>query len=375
MKELRIVPQINSFDSFAEFAEAFEVESKDLILTNEFIYDPVIKRENLSCSFIFQEKYGTGEPDDIMVEKILSKMHSCNCRRIIAIGGGTVIDIAKIMVLKNAENVDLLFEQKELEKEKELIVIPTTCGTGSEMTDISIINRTRKGTKMGLTSPAMFADHAVLIPEFLKNLPYYIFATSSIDALIHAVESFLSPGCSDYSEMYSRAAINDILGGYCRIAQRGKEERLKDGKIYLRASNFAGIAFGNSGCGAVHAMSYALGGKYHVPHGESNYVFFTEVLRKYYEKMPNGKIRALEKMIFNTARKNNFADTSDNGIDLLEKILAKILECKHMKAYGATQDDVEAFAASTIRNQQRLLKNNYVQLSEEEIQGIYQARL
>ena len=199
MKELLIEPQIDSFDTFAEFADEFSLGGKDLILTNEYIYDPIMKKEDLDCSYIFQENYGPGEPTDVMVDAILREINELDIKRVVAVGGGTIIDIAKILVLEGAENVDVLYDKKELAKSKELIIIPTTCGTGSEVTNISIINRTRKGTKMGLTSPAMFADYAVLIPEFLKTLPYYVFASSSIDALIHAVESYLSPICTDYT--------------------------------------------------------------------------------------------------------------------------------------------------------------------------------
>lgn len=377
MKELLIAPQIDSFDTFAEFAAEFSLGSEDLILTNEYIYDPIMKKENLACSYIFQEKYGAGEPTDVMVDAILEEMNKLGCKRVVAVGGGTIIDIAKILVLEGAENVDVLYDKEKLTKAKGLIIIPTTCGTGSEVTNISIINRTRKGTKMGLTSPAMFADNAVLIPEFLKTLPYYVFATSSIDALIHAVESYLSPSCTDYTEMYSVEAMKEILSGYCRIAKAGENVRFADSKMYLKASNYAGIAFGNSGCAAVHAMSYALGAKYHVPHGESNYQFFTNVLRKYQEKKPGGKIKKLSTLIRRIADDNGFAGAvgKEDGIEILEKLLAEILTRKEMKEYGAVQEDIPVFAASTIENQQRLLKNNYVPLTQEEIQEIYQARL
>lgn len=377
MKELLIAPQIDSFDTFAQFAAEFSLESEDLILTNEYIYDPIMKKENLPCSYIFQEKYGSGEPTDVMADAILEEMNKTGCRRVIAVGGGTIIDIAKILVLEGAENVDVLYGKKELVKAKELIIIPTTCGTGSEVTNISIINRTRKGTKMGLTSPAMFADHAVLIPEFLKTLPYYVFASSSIDALIHAVESYLSPSCTDYTEMYSVEAMKAILAGYCRIAKAGENVRFADSRMYLKASNYAGIAFGNSGCAAVHAMSYALGAKYHVPHGESNYQFFIGVLRKYQEKKPGGKIKKLSRLFRQITDENGFQGAAgrEDGIEILENLLAKILVRKDMREYGAEQADAAAFAASTVENQQRLLKNNYVPLTQHEIEEIYQARL
>ena len=376
MKELLIAPQIESFETFADFEKEFSIDENDLILTNEYIYDPIMKNENLNCHYIFQEKYGAGEPTDVMVDQILAEMNKVGCKRVIAVGGGTIIDIAKVLILEGAVNVDVLYDKDSLKKAKELVIIPTTCGTGSEVTNIAIINRTRKGTKMGLTSPSMFADYAVLIPEFLRTLPYYVFATSSIDALIHAVESYLSPNCTDYTEMYSVKAISDILSGYIRIAKTGQNARFLDSKMYLKASNYAGIAFGNSGCAAVHAMSYALGAKYHVPHGESNYQFFTDVLRKYEEKKPGGKILQLKELLEKVASDNQYRwdDEKENGIDVLEKILGEILDRKAMREYGAVEADIPEFAASTIANQQRLLKINYVELTQNEIEEIYRQR-
>lgn len=377
MRELLIRPEIHSFGTFSEFAKEFSLGGDDLILTNEFIYNPIMANENLNCHYIFQEKYGAGEPTDTMCDEILEEVNKLGCKRIIAVGGGTIIDIAKILVLEGAINVDVLYDKETLAKDKELIIIPTTCGTGSEVTNLSIINRTRIGTKMGLGSPAMFADYAVLIPEFLNSLPYYVFATSSIDALIHAVESYLSPDCTDYTEIFSVAAIKMILSGYCRIAVNGQLARYADSGKYLKASDFAGIAFGNSGCAAVHAMSYALGGKYHVPHGESNYQFFTEVLCVYKEKKPNGKIAELEELIRKITREAGFLTGSNgkDGITVLESLLAKVMERKTMSDFGATQEDIIPFAKSTIENQQRLLKKNYVPLSLEEIQEVFQKRL
>lgn len=374
MKELLVVPQIDQFDTFKEFAEAFSLSEKDLILTNEYIYDPVMAEAGISCPAIFQEKYGQGEPTDIMVDAILKEMNRYECSRIIAVGGGTILDIAKVMCLEDAKDTDSLYDRGELVKEKKLILVPTTCGTGSEVTNISVINRTRKGTKMGLTSLNMYADHAVLIPQFLDTLPYYVFATSSIDALIHAVESYLGPFSTSYTELFAVEAIREIIGGYCRIALNGQDARIADGPAYLKASNYAGIAFGNNGCAAVHAMSYALGGKYHVPHGESNYQFFTDVLYTYYKKQPEGKIRDIMDLIAETCRDNGFV-AEGNGIDMLAALLEKVLPRKQMREFGAVQEDIRPFAESTIANQQRLLKNNYVPLTVDEIEAIYQERL
>ena len=366
MKQLQIAPIIHEFSNFGEFCKEFQLTDKDLILTNEFIYKPLIAPYGVPCQTIFQEKYGAGEPTDTMVDAILAEMHRMNCGRIIAVGGGTVIDIAKVLAVAGAEaHVDALYaNMANLKAHHELFILPTTCGTGSEVTNISVINRTKLGTKQGLVSGAMFAAHAVLIPELISTLPYGVFATSSIDALIHAIESFLSPKANPFTEMFSVAAIHAILNGYKAVAADKNALKSLEGQ-FLRASTYAGIAFGTAGCGTVHAMSYALGGKYHVAHGESNYQFLIPVLELYREKAPAGKLGTLEALL-----REPLGGT--DGIAALKELLQAILPHKAMHEYGAVQEDIAPFAESTVANQQRLLGNSYVPLTLEDIQGLFQ---
>ena len=115
-----------------------------------------------------------------MVDAILDELRGKNYDRIIAVGGGTIIDIAKVLAVATAEDkVDDLYDRMPdgLTKVHPLVIVPTTCGTGSEVTNISIINRTTKGVKQGIVSPAMFANEAALIPGMLASLPYGVFAT------------------------------------------------------------------------------------------------------------------------------------------------------------------------------------------------------
>ena len=215
MLEMIWKPTLYGFDTCKEFAEAFRLNRDDLILSNAYIYEPYFGcMENLNCYVIFQEKYGAGEPTDVMVDAILADAAKTSCKRVIAIGGGTVIDIAKVLAVGGGESIDELYGMApELPKRRELVLIPTTCGTGSEVTNISIMARTRLGTKLGLVSPAMYADQAVLIPELLEGLPFGVFATSSIDALVHAVESSLSPKATPYTKLFGYKAIEMLIRG------------------------------------------------------------------------------------------------------------------------------------------------------------------
>lgn len=369
MKQLQINPVIYEYENFGQFAQAFALTENDLILTNEYIYNPMISKYGVPCQTIFQEKFGAGEPSDTMVDGILAEMNKKPVDRIIAVGGGTVIDIAKVLsVSDNTRHVDDLYEDAaNLKQHHRLFIIPTTCGTGSEVTNISIVNRTRLGTKQGLVAPALYASEAVLIPEFMTTLPYGVFATSSIDALIHAVESFLNPISTPYTELFAKEAMAQIIQGYKEVIKDKSAARTM-GAEFLRAANYAGIAFATAGCGAVHAMSYALGGKYHVAHGESNYQFFLPVLAMYKKKNPQGKIKELEALLC------QLLDTQD-GIGGLAELLEQILPKKAMHEYGAVQDDIEPFAKSTVDSQQRLLNGSYVPLSLEEIQELFQSCL
>ncbi len=378
MKQILIRPEIQSYGTFREFAADYALDERDVILTNEYIYHPIMAAENLKCGVIYQEKFGAGEPTDIMAEAILKEVKKYDARRIIAVGGGTIIDIAKVLVLEGGKDIDDMYDKMaSLKKGKELIIVPTTCGTGSEVTNIAVLNRTKLGTKQGMVSAGMFADKAVLIPEFLGSLPYKVFATSSIDALVHAVESYLNPAASIFSEMYSVRAIEMILAGYCRIAKEGQETWKEDAEDYLIASCMAGIAFSNNGCGAVHAMAYAIGGKYHVPHGESNYQYFVPVLRWYEKKAPGGRLDELKDILKKNMEEGGFGrtDSDASAVDLLGELLDRVLPAKKMREYGVVQEDIAPFAQSTVDNQQRLLKNSYVPLSREEIQAVYQSCL
>ncbi|MGI6153232.1 MAG: 4-hydroxybutyrate dehydrogenase [Christensenellaceae bacterium] len=370
MKLLQVAPVIYGYDTFKAFADEFKLGPDDLILTNEYIYEPFMAKYNLGCKLVFQEKFGMGEPDDKMVQGVLDEVKKLGAKRIVAVGGGTIIDIAKILVLEGEDDLYKMYDNVDkLKKGRELIVVPTTCGTGSEVTNITIVNLTKLGTKKGLVSELMYADSAVLIPEFLSSLPYGVFATSSIDALIHAVEAYLNlPKGTPFTDMFAVDAIKAILEGYKLIAQKGQDARFEYSDQFLRASTAAGIAFGNSSCAAVHAMSYALGANYHVPHGESNYQFFTSVLNMYKKKAPGGKLAQLEELI-------NSILGSQDAIPALSDLLEKILPKKKMSDYGVKPEEVATFAKSTVDNQQRLLSGNYVPFTLEDIQAIYQERL
>lgn len=371
MLALKVVPNIHYFDTFKDFNDEFKLGKGDILVTNEWMYKPYVEGLGIDMPVIYQEKYGAGEPTDEMMDAMKADMDKYDYDRIIAFGGGTIVDCCKVLACDIPDKVADLYTGKVTPKRvKKLIVVPTTCGTGSEVTNVAVASIPSLNLKKGIADEETYADEAVLIPESLQGLPDKVFATSSVDALIHAVESFLSPKASPFTEMYSLEAIKIIMNGYKKIVERGgntKENRADLLKDFCFASNYAGIAFGNAGCGAVHALSYAHGGAFHIPHGEANFICFTEVFKMYMRKQPVGKIQVANKI---------FADvlgcSEDVVYEELDKFLGKIIEKKPLREYGMTENQVAEFAKSTIDNQQRLLGNNYVELSEAEIAEIFQ---
>ena len=371
-----IKTDIEEYDTFEEYAKEAQLGEDDLVLCGKHTYDDYVAPLGLGVQTIFREKYGKGEPTDGMVDAMLDDLRDKKYGRIIAIGGGTVIDIAKAVAVAGADDkVDDLYDNvSTLKAYHELVIIPTTCGTGSEVTNISVINRVSKGVKMGLASPAMLPAKAVMITNMLDSLPYKVFATSSIDAMVHSVESFLSPNGCSISRIFSKEALITIIKCWKKTVEAGGGDAWKEyAADFLKASNWAGLAFGYAGCAAVHATAYPLGSVYHIPHGQSNQLMFKSVMEKYKQIKPVGRISDLEVVIVQAL---GIADSTDEKTDVLGslyKLMDEILEAEPLRNFGVKDSDLPVFANNVINTQQRLLKNNYIELTEDQVLDIYKA--
>ena len=370
LQQFNVTPRIYLCKSCEEFAEAFPLNEDDLVLTNEYIFSPHFSSVPAACQVICQEAYGKGEPSDTMFENIRSGIRR-DYRRVVAIGGGTILDLAKLLALCDGSDLAALFAgAAQPVKARELIAVPTTCGTGSEVTNVSVLSLAAQCTKKGLAHQALYADAVVLIPELLEGLPYAVFATSSIDAFIHAVESILSPKATAFSRMFGYQALAIILNGYRTVAAGGADARFPLLSDFLLASTMAGISFGNAGCGAVHALSYPLGAKYHVAHGESNYAVLFGVMDRYMHAGDAGELKTLNvrmASILGCGEKDVYAE--------LQKLFSRILPPKRLREYGMTETDAREFADSVMQNQARLMNTSFVPLSAGDIFAIYSGLL
>ena len=375
-REIIIAPTIYKFANFGEFAQEFALGERDVVLTNEFIYKPFMEQFNLPCSYVFQEKFGVGEPSEAMIETMYEQIPYETYDRVIAIGGGAIMDLCKLLGCKRPSSVhELYFKREPVVHEKEVIAIPTTCGTGSEVTNISvaIVKDEKNGvltggeTKLGLVSDDIIPNKVCLIPDLLKTLPMKPFAASAIDALIHATESYLSPSRKTMtSEMYSVKAMELILEGFRRIGENVADARLDYLEEFVTASLYAGIAFLKAGCATVHGMSFPLGGTYHVPHGESNYALFGKILEIYDEIKPDGELAKFKALVGRILG----CDASE-ALTKLAELEEKILPLKPLREYGFKESDIVDFPVSVMENQQRLITNSYVPMTKDLMERIY----
>jgi alcohol dehydrogenase len=203
-----------------------------------------------------------------------------DCDSLIAIGGGSVIDTAKavnILVSEGGDDLRAYAGTNVLKHRlKPLFVLPTTSGTGSEVTNISVVRDADSGVKLPFMSQYLLPDVAVLDPRLTLGLPPFFTAATAMDAMTHAVESFLCLGKNPVSDAYALAAIEKISSNLIGVLDEpGNKERRLELSI---AATMAGIAFSNSMVGLVHALGHTIGSLTHVPHGVCMSVLLPYVL-------------------------------------------------------------------------------------------------
>jgi len=206
---------------------------------------------------------------------------------IIAIGGGSALDAAKIM-WAFYEHPELDFEDiievgsiPELRNKAKFIAIPSTSGTASEITAFSVITDTEKKIKYPIVSPEIIPDVAIVDPQIPATMPSHITANTGMDVMAHAVESLVSTNASDYTDPYAVRAIDLVFKYLPKAVQSGDDMEARE-KMH-NASTMAGMAFSNSSLGIIHSLAHKIGGELHITHGLANAILLPYVIEYNYE--------------------------------------------------------------------------------------------
>ncbi|MES3024730.1 MAG: iron-containing alcohol dehydrogenase [Pseudomonadota bacterium] len=220
------------------------------------------------------------DPPEAVVLRALDAAQKNSVDIVIGIGGGSSMDVAKLIAVLAGSDQTLaqIYGIGNVKGDRlPLVQVPTTTGTGSEVTNIAIVT-TGESSKMGVVSPQLYADMAVLDAELTLGLPRAVTAATGIDAMVHAIEAYTTRHKKNpMSDMLARQALHLLSGNIIKACDDGAD--LAARQAMLLGAYFAGQAFSNAPVAAVHALAYPIGGIFHVPHGLSNSLVLPHVLR------------------------------------------------------------------------------------------------
>jgi alcohol dehydrogenase class IV len=311
-------------------------------------------------------------PEDVVMKAVqIAQERGAEC--VIGLGGGSSMDVAKLVALlaKGREKLDDIYGVGFAKGPRlPLILVPTTAGTGSEVTQISIVT-TRSGEKKGVVAPVLLPDYAILDADLTLKCPPHVTAATGVDAMVHAIEAYTSKHAKNpISDALARDALR-LLSGNVRIACTNGSDRSARQNMLLGAM-LAGMAFANAPVAAVHALAYPIGARFHVAHGLSNALVLPHVLR------------------FNTpAAVSHYAELStilvpkaagsDEAravalVDALRGLTAELGLETRLAQVGIAQKDLSALAEDAMK-QTRLLVNNPREMTYDHALAIYQEAL
>ncbi|AEB49388.1 iron-containing alcohol dehydrogenase [Aeromonas veronii] len=215
-----------------------------------------------------------------VVERIAKRYRELDCDSLVALGGGSVIDTAKAVNILTSMGGDHLLDYSGAgcltRPLKPLAVVPTTAGTGSEVTLVAVIKDEASGRKVPFTSPFLLPQLAVLDPRLTQGLPLNITAATAMDAMTHAIESFIGTAKNPVSDALALMAVEKIASALPQIIHDPQNKQLR--LQLAEGSTLAGMAFSNSMVGLVHALGHSLGARCHLPHGLCMNLFLPTVL-------------------------------------------------------------------------------------------------
>jgi alcohol dehydrogenase class IV len=305
------------------------------------------------------------DPPERIVLGAVEMLRAAGVDGVFAIGGGSAMDTAKLVAyllrspceLSTIYGVDLAKGQR-----LPLVLAPTTAGTGSEVTPISIVT-TPTEEKKGVVSRRLLPDVALLDPNLTLGLPPPVTAATGVDAMVHAIEAFTSKRLKNpLSDVLAKQALSLLSANLPRVMKHGQDKAARG--AMLLGSCLAGMAFANAPVAAVHALAYPLGGRYHVPHGLSNALMLLPVLR--FNLAAAAPLYA--ELAPSVAAQNN---TAEGFLAVIEQLVAVCDMPKRLHELQVTRESLPQLAADAMQ-QQRLLINNPVEITEPDALRLYE---
>ncbi|MGH8809540.1 MAG: iron-containing alcohol dehydrogenase, partial [Noviherbaspirillum sp.] len=327
-----------------------------------------LSEANLSVS-IFSAV--VADPPEAVVLRAVAEARKNEIDLVIGLGGGSSMDVAKLIAVLAGSTQELhtMYGIGNVKGSRlPLVQIPTTAGTGSEVTQISIVT-TGATTKMGVVSPQLYADLAILDAELTIGLPPSVTAATGIDAMVHAIEAYTTRlKKNPLSDMLARQALTLLSRNIVAVCEDGKN--LAARQAMLLGAMLAGQSFANAPCAAVHALAYPIGGIFHVPHGLSNSLVLPHVLRF---NAPNAAPLYAELAEIVAPGASGSAEARTQAlIDRMVDIAKRTGIQTQLRQVGIAETDLDRLADDAML-QTRLLTNNPREVTRDDARAIYAA--
>lgn len=312
------------------------------------------------------------EPDPRIevVEKSVEKAKKEGIDLIIGLGGGSSLDIAKVtsIMITNSGKIDGFFGIDLVPNPGiPVILVPTTAGTGSEVTPIAILSDTKEKLKKGIVSPTLFPEVAIVDPKLTIGLPPSVTAFTGMDALTHAIEAYASINATDLTDLFALRAM-DLCSKNLRMAY-AHGENLAARSNMMEGSLLAGIAFANAGVGAVHAFAYPLGGEFHLAHGLTNTLMLPYIMRYNILGCPH-KFAQMAKAFGEKVEGLSELDGAETAVKFVERLSDDIRVPRRLRDVGVPENAIPRLAEAAMKVT-RLLANNPRKIALEDAVAIY----
>ena len=321
------------------------------------------------------------EPTVNDFKRILEEARQFQADSVAGIGGGSVLDVTKLVAafIDSDQQVEDCFGTGFIRRKGLWFAcLPTTAGTGSEVSPNAILLDERDHLKKGIVSPYLIADAAYVDPKLTWTVPAKVTADTGMDALTHCIEAYTNKFAHPSVDIYALQGIRLIAANLERavtLARDYKPADLSDNPAYVEArealafgSLYGGLCLGPVNTAAVHALSYPLGGEFHIPHGLSNAILLPSVMK--FNMPSNVKRHAEVAIALGCEPGKNDEETAQRGVDFIYRLAAAVGIPDKLTALGIPQTAVDGMAKAAMQVQ-RLLKNNPREVTEQDARDIY----
>ncbi len=314
------------------------------------------------------------EPTNHDVERLLAMLPN-DVDVVLGIGGGSVLDISKLISVlyvnssPSLERFQSLLEGEKPESRIPLVLVPTTAGTGAEATPNSIIALPEKATKVGIISPVMLPDYVVLAPELTTSMPAHITASTGVDALCHLIECYTASVANPVGDNYALIGMQKFFSNIEKVIAQPEDLTVRLNLLW--ASYYGGASISHSGTHLVHALSYPLGGKYKIPHGLANSLLLVPVMKHIYRYCEE-KLANVYRLLPTANLELSEAEMAEALVVYLEELVSKLGLPTNLNEIGIERDQLPELAASAMQVT-RLLNHSPVKVSEQDVLELYQS--